>query len=185
MMPKRKTNGKANGKVGHSSIYTTKLALELCARLAVGESLVEICRSDKMPSYRTVMNWLFNDFPADDQRTEFAQLYARARKIQAETYADQMIVLADQDAKDVLYDLDGHPVQATSVRINRHRLQIDTRWKIVTKLLPKFSDRATPERDDEATPIEVEVLDPRELARQVALILYRGDPKRLTDQRKE
>ena len=53
-MPKRKTNGKANGKVGHSSIYTTKLALKLCERLAVGESLVEICRSDKMPSYGTV-----------------------------------------------------------------------------------------------------------------------------------
>ncbi len=78
-MPRRKTNGKANGKVGHGSIYTTKLALRLCERLAVGESLVEICRSDKMPSYGTVMNWLFNDFPPDDLRTEFAHLCARAR----------------------------------------------------------------------------------------------------------
>ncbi len=183
----RKTNGKANGKVGHSSIYTTKLALELCARLAVGESLVEICRSDKMPSYRTVMNWLFNDFPADDQRTEFAQLYARARQIQAETYADQMIVLADQDANDVLYDLDGHPVQATSVRINRNRLQIDTRWRIITKLLPRFAEKVTVEGGEKPLEIETNTRDIRELARQTALILYRADPKRkqLTDQRKE
>ncbi len=39
--------------------------------------------------------------------------------------------------------------------------------------------------DPEGEPIETEVLDDRELARQVALILYRADPKRLTDQRKE
>ncbi len=38
--------------------------------------------------------------------------------------------------------------------------------------------------DPEGEPIEVEVLDDRELARQVALILYRGDPKRLTHQAK-
>ena len=139
-MPRRKTNGKANGKVGHGSIYTTNLAFQLCQRLAIGESLVEVCKDDKMPSYGTVTNWLFNDFPADDLRTEFVQLYRRAREVQAETYADQMIVLADQDANDVLYDLDGHPVQATSVKINRHRLQIDTRWRIITKLLPRFAD---------------------------------------------
>ncbi len=95
-----------------------------------------------------------------------------------------MIVLADQDANDVLYDLDGHPVQATTVRINRHRLQIDTRWRIITKLLPRFSDRVLP-GDEVTAPIEVEVLDPRELARQVALILYRADPKRLTHQKEK
>ncbi len=41
--------------------------------------------------------------------------------------------------------------------------------------------------DPEGTPIEVEVevLDDRELARQTALILYRGDPKRIIDRRKE
>ncbi len=39
--------------------------------------------------------------------------------------------------------------------------------------------------DPEGEPIEAEVLDPRELARQVAFILYRGDPKRIIDRRKE
>ena len=38
--------------------------------------------------------------------------------------------------------------------------------------------------DPEGEPIEAEVMDNRELARQVALILYRADPKRLTHQPK-
>ncbi len=176
MMPKKR---------GRPTVYTEELALEICVRLAVGESLVQICKEDKTPAYATVMRWLFESYPPDDRRADFRERYARAREVQAETYADQMVVLADQDANDVLYDLDGHPVQATSVRINRNRLQIDTRWRIITKLLPRFADRPLPEGGDAPIPIEAEVMEPRELARQVALILYRGDPKRLTHQKEK
>ena len=110
----------------------------------------------------------------------------RAREIQAETYADEMVSIADDvDGSDVLYDMDGHPVAANNVRIQRNKLQVDTRKWIVSKLLRRYSDKVAPEIDEKVSPIEVEVLEPRELARQVALILYRGDPKRLTDQRKE
>ena len=172
-------------KIGRPSLYTDKLAAEICIRLAIGESLVQICKEDAMPAYRTVMNWLFEERAEGDPKRGFLHKYARAREVQAMTYVDQMVVLADDDSRDVLYDLDGQPVQATSVRINRHRLQIDTRWRIITKLLPRFADRIVPESVDEAIPIEAEVLEPRELARQVALILYRGDPKRLTHQSKE
>jgi hypothetical protein len=172
-------------KMGRPSVYSPELASDICKRLAIGESLVEICREDKMPGYSTVMDWLFMSYKPGDPRCDFPELCARAREVQAETFVDQMVVLADQDANDVLYDLDGHPVQATTVRINRHRLQIDTRWRIITKLLPRFSDRPLPESVDEAIPIEAEVLEPRELARQVALILYRGDPKRLTHQKEK
>ncbi len=169
-------------KIGRPSLYTDKLATEICVRLAIGESLVEICREDKMPGYSTIMEWLFKTYESDDPRCDFPELYARARQIQAETFVDQMVVLADQIDGDVLYDLDGHPVQATSVRINRHRLQIDTRWRIITKLLPRFSDRVTIEGGDK--PIEIEVIDDREIARQTALILYRAQ-KALTHQPKE
>ena len=173
-------------KKGRPTIFSQKLASEICVRLAIGESLVEITREEKMPGYRTVMTWLFTDWPEDDPRYGFRQLCARAREAQAETYADQMVVIADdEDGSDVLYDMDGHPVAANNVRIQRHKLRVDTRKWIVSKLLRRYSDRVAPEIDEKVTPIEVEVLEPRELARQVALILYRGDPKRLTDQRKE
>ncbi len=59
-----------------------------------------------------------------------------AREIQAETYADQMVVIADDvDGMDVLYDMDGHPVAANNVRIQRHKLRVDSRKWIVSKLL--------------------------------------------------
>ena len=48
-MPKKKTNG----RMGRPTVYSPELASDLCGRLAIGESLVEICRSDKMPSYNT------------------------------------------------------------------------------------------------------------------------------------
>ena len=177
---------KKTKKNGRPTIYTQKLATEICKRLAIGESLVEICRGEKMPGYSTVMDWLFMSYKPGDPRCDFPELYARAREVQAETYADQMVVIADDvDGMDVLYDLDGNPVAANNVRIQRNKLQVDTRWRIVSRLLPRFADKATVEAGDKPPEIEAEVLDDRELARQVALILYRGDPKRLTHQPKE
>ncbi len=165
-------------KMGRPTTYKPAVAVEICTRLAIGESLVEICREDKMPSYATIMRWLFESYPPDDPRTEFREMYARAREAQAETFADQMVVIADDDSGDVLYDLDGHPVQATTVRIQRHRLRVDTRKWIVSKLLPRYADKGREAVDTPSIPTETEVLDDRELARQVALILYRADPKR-------
>ena len=178
-------------KKGRPSIYCEELASQICIRLATGESLVEICREDKMPGYSTIMEWLFKTYESDDPRCDFPELYARAREVQAETYADQMVAIADDDSGDVLRDLDGNVVGTNNVRINRHRLRVDTRKWIVSKLLPRYSDRVTHEGGEKPIPLEVEVPDLRELARQTALILYRADPKRianqqrLTDQRKK
>ena len=96
-----------------------------------------------------------------------------------------MIEIADDDAGDVLRDLDGNVVGVNNVRVNRHKLRLDIRKWIASKLLPKFSDRVTVEGGDKPIPREVEVMDDRELARQTALILYRADPKRLTHQAKD
>ena len=64
---------------GRPSLYTDKLAAEICIRLAIGESLVQVCKEDAMPAYRTVMNWLFETYPKTDPRHEFLHNYARAR----------------------------------------------------------------------------------------------------------
>ena len=67
-------------KMGRPSVYSPELASDICKRLAIGESLVEICREDKMPGYSTVMDWLFNQYKPDDPRADFSELYARARE---------------------------------------------------------------------------------------------------------
>ena len=41
---------KKSKKNGRPSVYSPELASDICKRLAIGESLVEICREDKMPS---------------------------------------------------------------------------------------------------------------------------------------
>ncbi len=174
--------GKKNGR---PTIYSQKLATEICKRLAVGESLVEICREDKMPGYSTVMEWLAKSYQSDDPRNDFPEMYARAREIQALTYADQMVAIADDDSRDVLRDLDGNVVGVNNVRIQRHKLRVDTRKWIVSKLLPRYADKGREAVDTPSIPTETEVLDDRELARQVALILYRADPKRLTHQKEK
>ncbi len=138
-----------------------------------------------MPSFPTVMRWLFEQYPPEDPRVHFRDQYTRARAVQAETFADEMVAIADDDSGDVLRDLDGNVVGVNNVRIQRHRLRVDTRKWIVSKLLPRYADKGREAVDTPSTPIETEVLDDRELARQVALILYRADPKRLTNQRKE
>ena len=55
-----------------------------------------------------------------------------------------MVVIADDvDGMDVLFDMDGHPVAANNVRIQRHKLRVDTRKWIVSKLLPMTWTAAT------------------------------------------
>jgi hypothetical protein len=71
---------------GRPSSYTDAIAAEICRRLAAGESLSAICRSDGMPSRETVMAWT-----RDPAHAAFLGDYARAREDQADYYADQVI----------------------------------------------------------------------------------------------
>ena len=162
-------------KKGRPTIYSQKKATEICTRLALGDSLRTICKEDKMPCIRTVMNWLFAEHPPGDPRAGFMQQYLRAREVQAELMVDEILELADDTSHDILYDLDGNPVKASNVRIQRHKIQIDTRMFFLSKVLPRFGDRLLPE--PAAIDAELEVLDDREIARQTALILYRADAR--------
>ncbi len=52
--------GAKSKKKGRPSLYTDKLAAEICRRLAEGESLRAICADKAMPGISTVMGWLFD-----------------------------------------------------------------------------------------------------------------------------
>ena len=64
----------------------------ICKRLADGESLLEICRDDHMPTNMTVYNWL-------QKNDEFFGNYTRAREMQGHTHA-AMAIEAATKAKD-------------------------------------------------------------------------------------
>ena len=71
------------------SSYTKELGDEICRRIEDGESLLQICSSDKMPSRDTVRVWL-----RDDRFPEFSANYARAREESAHASADLIKELA-------------------------------------------------------------------------------------------
>jgi hypothetical protein len=64
---------------------------------------------------------------------EFAEQYARARELQAERFADDIIEIADDKSEDVYGELE----MPNSVAVARAKLRIDSRKWIASKLLPK------------------------------------------------
>lgn len=67
--------------------YKEAVIEELCNRLAEGNSLVQVCKADDMPSVRTVQNWMRDDAELDAQIT-------RAREVGYLIRADRAIEAA-------------------------------------------------------------------------------------------
>ena len=110
---------------GRTTTYTPATAELICARLADGETLTEICRTPGMPHRQTVHQWRMR-IPA------FNDLYARAREIGMESMSDDVLTIADDDTGDLLAD--GSP---NSANVQRSRLMVDTRKFLMSKLAPK------------------------------------------------
>lgn len=120
--------------LGRPSLYTPELGLEICTRLAEGESLRSICEDPKMPNRGTVLRWVL-----DGLHEEFAGQYEKARNIQAESFADDMQDIADDGRNDYMLKEteSGAFVQLNSEAIQRSRLRVDTRKWIASRILPK------------------------------------------------
>jgi hypothetical protein len=104
--------------MGRPTRYTPELASEICTRIASGESLRKICRSPDIPVVSTVLRWALQ---ADqDEVGDFREQYARARELQAELRADEIVDIADA-AKDAA----------------RARVRVDARKWVAAKLLPR------------------------------------------------
>ena len=125
--------------MGRPSEYTDAIGDEICDRLANGESLVAICKSDHMPNPSTIYRWLDSD--AHDG---FRNRYARARQDQADTLADEIISIADDGRNDwmeanaedsIAWKINGEHVQ-------RSKLRMEARKWTAAKLKPKkYGDR--------------------------------------------
>ena len=124
-------------KVGRPVLYTKALGLLVCERMANGETLTEIAKDPGIPSYSTVMGWLWRD---TSYREEFLERYDEARQQQAEYYVDQNLTIADESREDyqIKYNKNGDPYISTNMEnIQRSRLRIDTRKWFAEKMRPK------------------------------------------------
>lgn len=132
-------------RVGRPSDFTPEIANEICERLINGESLRRICRDDGMPNASTVCRWL-------GQNEEFRKQYAHAREVQADTYADEIVDIADGDVSE---DADAAVAAQLAAR---DRLRVDARKWVASKLAPKkYGEKTTTEHTGEGGgPIQTE-----------------------------
>ena len=90
-----------------------------------------------MPTRQTVWSWR-TKFPA------FDDLYVRARRAQAEHWADEIIDIADDSSLDTVTKRDpkGREFEAVDhENIQRSRLMVDTRKFLMSKVSPQYADR--------------------------------------------
>jgi hypothetical protein len=119
--------------MGRPSKYNGEVTAEICRRLSEGQSLREICRDDEMPDKMTVLRWL-------GLHEEFRAQYARARELQTEHWAEEILEIADDSSRDS-YEDDGRTVVDHEV-VARSRLRVDSRKWLMSKLAPrKYGDK--------------------------------------------
>jgi hypothetical protein len=119
---------------GKPSVYTPELAEEICARLSAGESLKSICRDPGMPPFSTVQGW------ARTNHCGFTALYDCARELQAQTFADELIDIADDGMNDWVRrenERGGVSYVLNKEHIARSRLRLEARQWVISKILPK------------------------------------------------
>ncbi|MBM7406915.1 MULTISPECIES: hypothetical protein [Sphingomonas] len=123
----------------------------ICERLIEGESLRAICRDASMPSKSTVARWLAAD-------EAFQELYARARELQAEALADEILEIADK-----AHDRDS----AAAARV-----KVDVRKWLASKLAPKKYGDATLLKHADADGAPMSALDSLERVGLLAAALH-------------
>jgi len=119
--------------VARPSKFTQKLADAICEQLVDGKSLRTICSTAKMPGRSTVVRWLA-------ENEAFRNQYARARELQADTLADEILDIADKAVMGEKLKKDGRGKvieRRTGDMVERSKLMIDARKWYAGKLQPK------------------------------------------------
>lgn len=118
------------------SVYSAAVFAEICERLSRGEPMAAICRDEGMPHPSTVWRWAEAD-------AFVSQSIARAREDGFDAIALQALEIADDSRNDFIDKLaDEGDAKAEEVRANgeviqRSRLRVETRLKLLAKWDPK------------------------------------------------
>lgn len=116
-----------------------KLLQEITERLSQGEPLAQICRDEGMPAARTVREWQQND-------EKVSAAIARAREEGFDAIAAECLDIADDSRNDWMNRAadagDEQALQFNGEHVQRSKLRVDTRLKLLAKWDPKrYGDR--------------------------------------------
>jgi hypothetical protein len=125
----------AHARAGEAGTMTddekTKAQEEICRRLIEGESLRAICAGEDMPCRMTVCRWLAAE-------EGFRTMYAMARKLQAETYQDEIVDISDTPQIGIKKTTREWGTEvAEGDMVEHRRLRVDARKWAASKLDPK------------------------------------------------
>jgi hypothetical protein len=137
-------------------LFTQVIADEICRRLALGETLRQICKTPGMPAASTVCGWA-----SDERRTDFSEQYARARTIGLDAMAEEIIDIADtpQIGEKTKETEDGLEV-TTADMIDHRRLRVDSRKWLLSKMRPeKYGDFQPVEAATAGTNVRVIIMN--------------------------
>lgn len=146
-----------NSNTGRPLSLTPAIDKAICDKLAEGYSLVEICEASNMPGRSTVHSWLYQgnllvQKAAALEGAEKAALlanplvtfldnYVRAREVQADTFMDETVAIADDSRNDWIERFDKRTGERQVVpnveHIQRSKLRVETRMKVAANLNPK------------------------------------------------
>ncbi len=122
------------------SRFDETIARRLCRRLAEGETLVAICREAGMPARRTVYDWL-------EAHAVFRGLYREARQQQLESWAEEIVALAD-----------GLGAEEDRDAVARVKLRIEVRQWLIARLAGRGGEPDESGRDKQRGPLVIEVV---------------------------
>lgn len=156
----RKKPGPPKGSGGHPSKYTKEIAEEIVQRLSEGEPLRQICRSDNMPEWRTIYDWMARD-------SELSAAIARARELGQDAIAED-ILRELQDEPERILSEGGGRIDSGYVQLLRTRA--DIKLKLLAKWNPKrYGDRVALAGDAEA-PVVVQTQTADEVREMLKLL---------------
>lgn len=144
----------AKGKrTGRPSSFTQEIAEIICIRIAEGESLREICKDDDMPTRMTIYRWLQAD-------PVFCDHYTRAREDQADTLADEIIAIADEQPEVIaVTDKHGalieHKLDGAFLQWQKNRIEA-RKWTAMKLKPKKYGDRVAVEGVEGGAAIKTE-----------------------------
>lgn len=105
-------------------LYTPEIIAEICQRIARGETLESICRDKHMPCSTTIHCWI-----TEGKIPGIVEDFARARERGYDAIAEQSLLVA-QGVENY-----------SSGDVNRDKLIVDTRLKLLAKWSKRYADK--------------------------------------------
>jgi hypothetical protein len=127
---------------------------EIIAWISSGQTLREYSRQEGKPHFNTVYDWLEKD-------EDFAMRFARARERGEEVIAQECLEIADDASNDYMLrsGKDGETAWALNgEHIQRSKLRIETRLKLLAKFNPKkWGDKVDLTSDGKAVGLAINI----------------------------